>query len=95
MQDDAARAATAKGGSPFLRTLEAADYLRLSPRTLEKMRTLGGGPPYRKHGRYVRYHIADLDTWSASRGQNSTSERAKEAPPVAGAGRRDGPGSHG
>lgn len=36
----------------------------LSPRTLEKMRSSGHGPCFRKHGRYVRYHIDDLDDWS-------------------------------
>jgi len=37
------------------------------------MRQNGGGPPYRKHGRYVRYHIADLEAWSLSNLQTSTS----------------------
>jgi predicted DNA-binding transcriptional regulator AlpA len=59
--------------SPFLVPREAAAYLRLSPKTLMKMRTQGRGPRYRKHGRYVRYHIADLENWSASRAQRSTS----------------------
>lgn len=38
------------------------------------MRRRGVGPRYRKHGRYVRYHIADLDAWSDSRGRTSTTE---------------------
>jgi hypothetical protein len=38
------------------------------------MRTTGDGPAYRKHGRYVRYDIADLDAWSTARRTNSTSE---------------------
>jgi len=38
------------------------------------MRTTGSGPAYRKHGRYVRYHISDLDAWSTLRQKNSTSE---------------------
>jgi len=60
--------------SPFLTTTQAGTYVGLSRRTLEKMRTAGTGPAYRKHGRYVRYHIADLDAWSAARRKNSTSE---------------------
>ena len=32
---------------------EAAEYLRLSPRTLEKQRVIGGGPKFRKFGRRV------------------------------------------
>ncbi|MGE3476037.1 MAG: helix-turn-helix domain-containing protein [Rhodospirillaceae bacterium] len=58
------RAAKARRGSPYLNTSQAAHYLGLSPRTLEKMRGLGYGPTFRKHGRYVRYHIEDLDGWS-------------------------------
>jgi excisionase family DNA binding protein len=67
MEDDAERAAKAKKGSPFLTTAQAAYYVGLSPRTLERMRLTGRGPRFRKHGRYVRYHIAELDAWSESR----------------------------
>lgn len=74
MEDEADRAARAKKGSPFLDTAQAAHYVGLSRRTLEKMRTLGGGPTYRKHGRYVRYHIDDLNAWSAARTKLSTSD---------------------
>ncbi|WP_419739564.1 helix-turn-helix transcriptional regulator [Ruegeria sp.] len=76
MQDDQTRASEAKKGSPFLTTREAAYYLCLSYRTLEKMRLTGNGPRFRKHGRYVRYHIADLEAWSQGRGQSSTSDGA-------------------
>ena len=72
MEDEADRAARAKKGSPFLNTAQAAHYVGLSRRTLEKMRTVGGGPKYRKHGRYVRYHIDDLDAWSGSRARGAT-----------------------
>ena len=74
MQDDQTRASEAKKGSPFLTTREAAHYLCLSFRTLEKMRLTGNGPRFRKHGRYVRYHIADLDARSEGRRQSSTSD---------------------
>ena len=74
MEDEIARAANAKKGSPFLNTDQAAHYVSLSRRTLEKMRTAGGGPRFRKHGRYVRYHIDDLDEWSAEHLKTSTSE---------------------
>lgn len=66
MEDEAERAAKAKKGSPFLSTAQAAHYIGLSPRTLERMRRTGRGPRFRKHGRYVRYHIAELDAWSES-----------------------------
>ncbi|WP_137390339.1 helix-turn-helix transcriptional regulator [Rhodoligotrophos defluvii] len=74
MDDEIIRAANAKKGSPFLDTAQAAHYVGLSRRTLEKMRVAGGGPRFRKHGRYVRYHIADLDDWSAARARRSTSD---------------------
>jgi excisionase family DNA binding protein len=65
--DDITRAANAKRGSPFLTTEQAARYVGLSRRALEKMRRKGTGPRFRRHGRYVRYHIADLDAWSEGR----------------------------
>jgi excisionase family DNA binding protein len=80
MDDEIARAANAKKGSPFLNTDQAAHYVGLSRRTLEKMRTAGGGPLFRKHGRYVRYHIDDLDEWSADHIKTSTSEADRDRP---------------
>lgn len=71
--DDIVRAAKAKRGSPFLNTAQAAFYIGLSRRTLEKMRLTGAGPRFRKHGRYVRYHIDDLDVWSLGERPDSTS----------------------
>ena len=58
----------------YLTTREVAKLLRLRPNTLEKMRVYGGGPVYRKHGRYVRYHIDDVTAWSNARKKYSTSE---------------------
>jgi hypothetical protein len=63
------RAARARSGSPFLSNAQAAFYIGLHWRTLENMRGRGEGPRFRKHGRYVRYHIDDLDDWSRSNGQ--------------------------
>lgn len=74
MDDEVIRAANAKKGSPFLDTGQAAFYIGLSYRTLEKMRVVGGGPKFRKHGRYVRYHIDDLDAWSTEHVKRSTSD---------------------
>jgi hypothetical protein len=44
----------------FLRTPEAARFLGLSGRTLEKHRTYGTGPTYRKIGGRVIYALDDL-----------------------------------
>ena len=53
--------------SPFLTTKEAAAYLRLSPRSIERLRVDGNGPPYKKCGKgkkaKVLYAIDDLDVW--------------------------------
>jgi excisionase family DNA binding protein len=73
-RDGPARAAEAKQRSPFLTTAQAAHYVGLSRRTLEKMRCSGLGPQFRKHGRYVRYHIDELEKWSAEHRKSSTAE---------------------
>lgn len=65
--------------SPFLSNDEAAAFLRLSPRTLEKYRVIGGGPPFRKLGRRVFYVGADLTAWAERRACDSTSDPAWKA----------------
>ena len=55
-------------------TRGAADYVGLASSTLEKHRFFGGGPPYLKLGRTVRYRMSDLDAWLAERLVTSTSE---------------------
>jgi hypothetical protein len=61
VDDDIARAARAKKGSPFLSTEQAAFYLGLSAHKLQQMRAAGTGPSFRRHSRYIRYHIDDLE----------------------------------
>ena len=58
----------------FMIQAEAADYLRVSERTLERWRVLGGGPKFRKFGRRVVYGTADLEAWADERVAGSTSE---------------------
>jgi predicted DNA-binding transcriptional regulator AlpA len=53
---------------------EAAMALRLSVRTLERMRVAGNGPRFVKCNRSIRYQQSDLDAWIASRVVRSTSE---------------------
>lgn len=60
--------------SPYLTTQAAAEYLSLSPRTLEKHRVTGTGPHFRKHGGKVVYRRQDLDDWSARGDRVSTSD---------------------
>lgn len=63
--DDITRANRARRGSPFLNTDQAAAYLKLSVRQLKRLRRAGKGPVFRRHSRYVQYHIDDLDAWSS------------------------------
>lgn len=58
----------------FLTTDEAAALLRLSPRTLEKQRVLGGGPRFRKFGARVVYAAVDLRSWADSNTFGMTSD---------------------
>ena len=78
----------------YLRTPEAARYLSLSPRTLEKHRTYGTGPAYRKIGGRVVYAVADLKAWADIGTRTSTSDPgtgtvrpAKRHPPIPYAGK--------
>src|SRR3546814_18297773 len=58
----------------YLRTQEAARFLGLSERTLEKHRTYGTGPAYRKLGGRVVYAVEDLQTWADRGLVSSTSD---------------------
>jgi predicted DNA-binding transcriptional regulator AlpA len=58
----------------FLRTPEAARFLGLSGRTLEKHRVFGTGPTYRKIGGRVVYALDDLRAWADQGLRRSTSD---------------------
>jgi hypothetical protein len=62
--DETARAHGARRGTPFLNTAQAAAWLGLSARLLERLRRKGEGPDYRRHSRFIRYHVDDLAAWS-------------------------------
>ncbi|MGA0588802.1 helix-turn-helix transcriptional regulator [Dyella sp. KRB-257] len=74
LQAAAAVVATTPQPQRYLTNDEAADYLRLSPRTLEKQRVIGNGPKFRKFGRRVMYAVADLDGWADQRSYETTSD---------------------
>lgn len=78
--------------SRLLRRAEAAQHIHdkwgypCSPRTLAKYAVIGGGPRFRKAGRYPFYHPDDLDSWindKLSDPVTSTSALAREVRPVA------------
>lgn len=64
-----------------LKVPEAAEHLRLSKSTLDKLRVYGGGPAYFKLGRTVVYSVGDLDAWMASRRRESTAVAANDNTP--------------
>jgi predicted DNA-binding transcriptional regulator AlpA len=60
----------------LLNQTEAAELLRLSQRTLERLRCVGGGPRFVRLRGSVRYRIMDIEEWIALRVVSNTSERA-------------------
>jgi len=58
----------------YLTNDEAAAFLRLSPRTLEKHRSIGGGPRFRKFCGRVVYALHDLEAWAEAHSFEMTSE---------------------
>ena len=59
-----------------MRAKEAAEYLRVSPATLAKLRCLGGGPRFAKpSARLVLYDRQDLDAWLRRAGCSTARER--------------------
>ena len=77
--DEFDRAGKARKASPFLNGKQAAHYLGLAAKTLANMRWLGEGPPFRRHGGQVRYHINDLDEWSRASGRKARSDGGRDA----------------
>src|SRR6201984_3804542 len=79
----------------YLRTPEVARMLGVSNRTLEKHRTHGTGPRYRKLGGRVVYTIEDVQAWADVGLRQSTSDQGNgvihAAKPVPGLGGLGGP----
>ena len=73
-----AAAGVGNSRSELLNQREAADFLRLSPRTLERLRVVSGGPLFARLGRRVVYRLSDLENWIAERVVGSTSEPVVE-----------------
>ena len=53
---------------------EVAELLKLSVRTVERLRVSGTGPKFLRILRSVRYRPSDVEAWLASRLRGSTSE---------------------
>ena len=71
----------------LLTTRDAAERLGLSPKTLERFRSEGGGPAYLKAGpgkrARVRYRLADLEAWLDANRFTSTAAHAARTREVA------------
>jgi excisionase family DNA binding protein len=60
--------------TPLLTQDELAELLRLSVRTVERLRVSGRGPKFLKIRNSVRYRAVDVEAWQASQIVGSTSE---------------------
>lgn len=69
-----AREPALRPATRYLSNDEAAEFLHLSPRTLEKQRVIGGGPKFHKFGRRVVYAIDNLESWANARSCDTTSD---------------------
>lgn len=53
---------------------EAAEYVRKSPRALQRLRQEGTGPRFYRAGGRILYTAEDLDAWVRANARMSTSE---------------------
>ena len=59
---------------------ELAERLNISPRTLERWRWLGEGPPFLKIGGRVVYRLQDIERYEADQLRDSTTALAPLQP---------------
>ncbi len=57
----------------YMSETQAAEYLGLSDKTLQRYRGNGKGPPYIKCGGRVLYDVLDCDLWMCGQKVQSTS----------------------
>ena len=71
----------------YLVTETLADVFHTSPRTVERARAEGTGPPFIKFGRRILYRKEDVDEWARENTFTSTAEarsaKANEAAELA------------
>jgi predicted DNA-binding transcriptional regulator AlpA len=66
---------------PLLDVSQAAQRCAVSISFLNKLRTKGGGPPYRVLGRCIRYLDNEIDDWINEHKRRNTSERLRPIEP--------------
>ena len=57
---------------------EAAEFLRLKPSTLAKLRCVGGGPKYLRRGRCL-YPLHELEAWIVAKTVATTADYGRTA----------------
>ena len=85
VESDKQREAEMNEDELYMGTRELAAYLKLSPRTLDRYRVSGDGPPFHKFGNRVRYLRTDVEAWRRNAATARLPTRA-----VRPGGRRDG-----
>jgi hypothetical protein len=68
-----------KSAALFADADETAQILNVSTSFLNKARVFGGGPPFVKMGKIVRYHVPTAIEWALSRQRRSTSDSGDAA----------------
>jgi hypothetical protein len=68
---------------PFLRAKEAASFIGVSCRTLEKHRINGTGPKYSKIGGRIIYAVTDLGEWAERGARRATCDPGRTTIPPA------------
>jgi len=61
---------------PLLTQDDVAEFLKLSVRSVERLRCAGTGPRFLRIRHSIRYRLCDVEAWLASRLRGSTSEEA-------------------
>ncbi len=74
LEEEGGRSMNGNGSRKYLSTREAAEWLGLSPRTLDRYRVSGDGPAFHRFGSRVRYMAGDLEAWASARRRLSTSD---------------------
>jgi len=76
---------TSTGRTRLLTTEDLAEMTGVKPRTIERWREAGSGPPFMLFGRTIRYHPARVQAWMLAQEQGAPA-RGKGAPAKAGGG---------
>jgi hypothetical protein len=64
---------------PWLDTKSAAKYVLSHADTLRRWRREGCGPSFSKRGKFIRYHVEELDAWLRSHQVASNAEASELA----------------